>query len=63
MDVLISVLVALLVMGVAVWIITLIPFPAPWMRQAALAIIALIFLAWLLSGFGVFGARWHTGHP
>jgi hypothetical protein len=31
------------------------------MRQAALALIALIFLAWLLSWFGVFGGHWHTG--
>lgn len=63
MDVLVSVLVALLVLGVVCWIITLIPLPAPWMRQAALALVGLIFLVWLLSWFGLFGGRWHTGHP
>lgn len=63
MDVLVSVVVALLVLGVVGWIITLIPFPALWMRQAALALVALLFLVWLLSWFGAFGGRWHTGHP
>jgi uncharacterized membrane protein len=60
MEVLVSVVVALIVLGIVTWIITLIPFPLPWMRQAAFALIGLIFLVWLLSWFGLFGGHPHT---
>jgi uncharacterized membrane protein len=60
MEVLVSVVVALIVLAVVCWIISIIPFPLPWMKQAVYALIGLIFLVWLLSWFGMFGGHPHT---
>lgn len=46
-SVLVSLLIAVLVLGVIYWIITLIPLPEPFHRIAQV-ILAIIFLIWLV---------------
>jgi VIT1/CCC1 family predicted Fe2+/Mn2+ transporter len=46
-SVLVSLLIAVLVLGIIYWIITLMPLPEPFHRWAQV-IVALIFLIWLV---------------
>jgi VIT1/CCC1 family predicted Fe2+/Mn2+ transporter len=46
-SVLVSLLIAVLVLGIIYWIVTLFPLAEPF-RRIALAILALIFLIWLV---------------
>jgi hypothetical protein len=50
----IGLLVAVLVFAVVCYVVTLIPIPAPW-KNVVWAVLAIFFLVWLLSGFGLFG--------
>jgi hypothetical protein len=56
MSLLISLLVFVLVLAIVVWIVQMLPLPAPWNR-IALAIVGVIALLYLLEHVGVF-----TGH-
>ena len=50
LSLLISVLVVCLVVGVFIWIVRLLPIPAPW-NNVVIAVIALIALIWILETF------------
>lgn len=52
---LIGLLVAVLIIGLIYWLITLIPLPDPF-KTIVLVIFIIIVILWLLSSFGVLGA-------
>jgi hypothetical protein len=56
-SILLTLLVAVLVIGIAYWVITLVPLPPPF-KQVALVICALILLIWVLNIVGVVGPAW-----
>lgn len=59
-QILISLLVFIVVIGIVFYILSLLPLPAPWLNIAR-AIVALIVLLILLNYLGVLGPRpvWH----
>lgn len=59
---LISLLVAVIVIGIVYWIITLLPLPEPF-KTIAIVIVLLICLFWLLGFVGVLGPSPYWGHP
>ena len=48
LSLLVTVLIILLVAGFVIWVIGLIPLPAPW-GMVARAVVALIVLIWLIE--------------
>lgn len=54
MNLLVSLLVILIVVGILTWIVTLMPLPSPF-KQAALAVVGLICLLLVLNTFGFLG--------
>lgn len=61
-EILVTVLVVCLIVGVIYWIVTLLPIPTPF-KQIAMAVCALILLIWLLNVIGVFGSPWIIHAP
>ena len=56
-SLLITVLVVALVFGICVWIVQLLPIPAPW-GNVVLAILGLILLLWIIESIVPL-----AGHP
>ena len=48
MDILFSLLIMVIVLGLIYWVVTLLPLPAPF-RNIALVIVVVICLIWLLA--------------
>lgn len=48
---LVSLLIAVLVIGLLVWLVQMLPLPEPF-KTIAIAIIIVICIIWLLTGFG-----------
>lgn len=48
---LISLLIAVLVIGLLIWLIQMLPLPDPF-KTIAMVIVVIIALLWLLQGFG-----------
>lgn len=58
---LISLLVAVLVLGLIYWLITLLPIPDPF-KKIVLVIFIIICIIMLLNMFGFIGTPWYGGH-
>jgi hypothetical protein len=58
---LIELLVAVIVMGLLYWLVTLLPIPQPF-KNIAIVIIVVICIIWLLSFTGLLGGYWPR-HP
>lgn len=58
-SLLVSILVALLIMGVVYWFVTLLPLPDPF-KKIGLAICVLIFLIIVLNIVGLIGEPWRA---
>lgn len=54
MSLLISLLVAVVIIGVVFYVLSLLPLPEPW-KKIATILVCLIVLLWLLSLLGVLG--------
>jgi hypothetical protein len=57
---LIGLLVAVIVIGLIVYLVTLLPLPAPF-KTIAMVLVILIAIIWLVSGTGVFGGGLYLG--
>lgn len=53
---LISLLIAILVIGLLVYLVQMLPIPDPF-RTVAIVVVVLIAIIWLLESFGGFGAH------
>jgi len=59
---LISLLVAVIIIGLIFWVLSMLPLPQPW-ANIAKVILVVIVLIWLLSFTGLFnGPYWGGGH-
>lgn len=56
---LIGLLVALCILGLVYYLVTLLPLPAPF-KTIALVLVILVMIVWLLDNFGVLGTGLHT---
>ena len=58
---LVSLLIAILVIGLLVWLVQMLPLPEPF-KTVAVAIIIVVCIIWLLQGFGGYvGPGVHCG--
>lgn len=55
---LVDLLVAIIVMGLLYWLVTILPLPQPF-KTVATVIVILICIIWLLSFTSFGGAYWH----
>lgn len=58
---LIGILVALCVLGLVYYLVTLLPLPAPF-KTIAQVVVILICIIWLLSNFGLLGGNMFGPH-
>jgi hypothetical protein len=58
---LISLLVAVIIVGLIVWLIRYLPLPPPF-RTIATVIVVIILILWLLSSFTGWGHDIYVGH-
>ena len=59
MDVLLTLLIAVVVAGLFFWIVQMIPLPQP-MKQIAQVLVVLMLLLWILNIVGVLGTTWRV---
>lgn len=55
---LVSLLIAILVIGLLVWLVQILPIPEPF-RTVAIVVVVIIAIIWLLEGVGGAGLGFH----